>query len=225
MHHLLGHLRLHGRRVFYSSQSGAFNAARRLSATGNGGGRERREAILRVLQPSWPCRALTGIALDSPYPSMTLYIAHSWADFSMVDISTVGVVSVPKKLGDLAESFPKAYRSVLALLAPSWLSSNRAWKIAQGGCDILYTPSCTTVLAKHSQRRCNAPWVCCWYCLVCEWFGMVFHSSLVRFSSVLVLRCTYSFVSYDPSFPSIKTQYFCLFFMATGSRFPGNEVK
>ena len=33
-----------------------------------------------------------------------------------------------------AESFPKMYRSVLAL-APSGLSSNRAWKTAPGGCD------------------------------------------------------------------------------------------
>ena len=31
---------------------------------------------------------------------------------------------------------PRIYRSVLALLAPSWLSSNRAWKTAPGGCDI-----------------------------------------------------------------------------------------
>ena len=155
-------------------------------------------------------------------------ITTPWADFPCSMSSPQLEMCRCRKIrrwNHVAESFPKAYRSVLALLAPSWLSSNRAWKIAQGGCDILYTPSCTTVLAKHSQRRCNAPWVCCWYCLVCEWFGMVFHSSLVRFSSVLVLRCTYSFVSYDPSFPSIKTQYFCLFFMATGSRFPGNEVK
>ena len=50
--------------------------------------------------------------------------------FSMLDISTVGIVSVPKKCRrweHLAESFPKTYRSVLA---PSWLSSNRAWETA-----------------------------------------------------------------------------------------------
>ena len=33
----------------------------------------------------------------------------------------------------LVKRFPKTYRSVLA---PSWLSSNRAWKSAPGGCDI-----------------------------------------------------------------------------------------
>ena len=84
---------------------------------------------------------------------MTLYIAHSWADFSMVDISTVGVVSVPKKLGDLAESFPKAYRSVLALLAPSWLWGNRAWKIAPGSCDVhLGRKRYTSLIQSNSER-------------------------------------------------------------------------
>ena len=54
--------------------------------------------------------------------------------FSMLDISIVGIVSVPRRsalAASLSESFPKTYRSVLALLvllAPSWLSSNRTWK-------------------------------------------------------------------------------------------------
>ena len=62
---------------------------------------------------------------------------------SMVDISTAGIVLIVgigvsvKKLGagrHLAESVPKTYR---AALAPSWLSSNRAWKTAPGCvCDI-----------------------------------------------------------------------------------------
>ena len=34
---------------------------------------------------------------------------------------------------DLAESFPKAFRSVLA---SDWLSSNRAWKTVPGVCDL-----------------------------------------------------------------------------------------
>ena len=41
-----------------------------------------------------------------------------------------------------AKCFPKTYGSVLALLAllaPSWLSSNRAWKTAPGGCYIHIT--------------------------------------------------------------------------------------
>ena len=39
----------------------------------------------------------------------------------------------------LAESFPKTYRSVLL---PSWLSSDRAWKTAPGG--VIYTVVCGT---------------------------------------------------------------------------------
>ena len=60
MHDLPGRLRLQGRGLLYPRQSGAFHAARRLSAAGNGGGRGRREALLRVLQPSWPFRTLEG---------------------------------------------------------------------------------------------------------------------------------------------------------------------
>lgn len=54
--------------------------------------------------------------------------------FSMVDISTAGVVSVPKSRlwKHLAESFRKTYRPVLAT---SWLSSYRAWKTTAGVCD------------------------------------------------------------------------------------------
>ena len=46
-------------------------------------------------------------------------------------------MSMPKKVGrwkHLAESVAKTYRSVL--VAPSWLSSNRAWKIAPWVCDV-----------------------------------------------------------------------------------------
>ena len=54
--------------------------------------------------------------------------------FSTLDISTGAIVSVPKRSRSkhLAESFPKTCRSVLA---PSWLSGNRAWKNAPGVCD------------------------------------------------------------------------------------------
>ena len=38
-----------------------------------------------------------------------------------------------RRRNHLAESFPKAY--LVSVLAPSWLSSNRAWKTAPGGCD------------------------------------------------------------------------------------------
>ena len=50
-----------------------------------------------------------------------------------------------KNVGDgkhLAESFPKMYRSASA---PSWLSSNRAWKTAPGVCD--------SVIYKITHRR------------------------------------------------------------------------
>ena len=65
--------------------------------------------------------------------------------FSMVDISTVGVVSVPKSLRwkHLAESFPKTYRPVLAT---SWLSSYRAWKTAAGVCDTHHGIRCSLLL-------------------------------------------------------------------------------
>ena len=33
----------------------------------------------------------------------------------------------------------------------------------------------------------------------CKWYGMVYHRSLVPFSCVLVLRCTYYFVFFLPS--------------------------
>ena len=49
---------------------------------------------------------------------------HSW--------NSVGVEK-GRHWKHLAESFPKAYRSVLA---SSWLSSNRAWKTLPGGCDV-----------------------------------------------------------------------------------------
>ena len=69
--------------------------------------------------------------------------------FSMVDISTVlivgivgivGIVPVPKTsaLERCRRELLKTYRSVLA---PSWLSSNRAWKKLRGG--VSYTPSHT----------------------------------------------------------------------------------
>ena len=58
------------------------------------------------------------------------------------------------------KSFPKTYGSVLAL-APSWLSSNRAWKTGPRGCD--KTPSSTvcippggTVVLKRNMSRGNS---------------------------------------------------------------------
>ena len=55
----------------------------------------------------------------------------------MLDIShgrnSVGAKKT-RRWKHLAKSFPKTYGSVLA---PSWLSSNRAWKTAPGGGDIV----------------------------------------------------------------------------------------
>ena len=64
-----------------------------------------------------------------------------WADFpcSISPHLKCGIVSVPKGLTfwkHLAEIFPETYRSVLA---PSWLSSTRAWKNTPGAC-VSYTP-------------------------------------------------------------------------------------
>ena len=56
--------------------------------------------------------------------------------FSMVDISTVGIVSVPKRSSletAITESFGETYRSVLT---PPWLLSNRVWKTTPAGRDI-----------------------------------------------------------------------------------------
>ena len=68
--------------------------------------------------------------------------------FSMVDMSTaVGTTSVPKQVG-AGDMSPRAFlrhthhRSVLA---PSWLSSNRAWKTARGRRLGWCTPSYTVV--------------------------------------------------------------------------------
>ena len=74
----------------------------------------------------WRIPVYDGVRISHPPPS--------WADFfSMLDISTVGIASVlqcrrSKPLGD---SFPKTYDTV-RLLAPSWLSSNRACMIPFG---------------------------------------------------------------------------------------------
>ena len=51
-------------------------------------------------------------------------------------------VKTRRRLKHLAEGFPKTYRSVLA---PSWLSSNRAWKNRPRG--LWYTPSSYTLRA------------------------------------------------------------------------------
>ena len=69
-------------------------------------------------------------------PYTTVYTTHTLGRFSMLDISSVGIMSVPKKVGvgkHLAESFPKTYYSVMA---PSWLSSNRVRKTAPRVCDV-----------------------------------------------------------------------------------------
>ena len=64
-------------------------------------------------------------------------ISHTrGADFSVLDISTAGIVSGAKNLGvwkHLLESFPETSRR----WAPSCLSSNRAWKTIPGGCGVL----------------------------------------------------------------------------------------
>ena len=52
--------------------------------------------------------------------------------FPMLDISTCRCRK-GRRCKHLVENFPKTCRLVLG---PSWLSSNRAWKTAPGGCDI-----------------------------------------------------------------------------------------
>ena len=47
---------------------------------------------------------------------------------------------------DLAESFPKAFRSVLA---SDWLSSNRAWKNRPRG--LWYTPTYSVVMIQYGS--------------------------------------------------------------------------
>ena len=79
--------------------------------------------------------------------------SHPPGRCSMVDISTVRIHSVGAKKGQrwkhLADNFPKTYRSVLA---PSWLSSNRAWKPPQGG--VIYTVVHGIILdGVHHKRK------------------------------------------------------------------------
>ena len=69
-----------------------------------------------------------------------VYITPRWADF-LCSIPPQSEQCRCQKGGrwkHLAESFPKKYRSVLAL-APSWLSGNRAWETAPG---VSYTHRC-----------------------------------------------------------------------------------
>ena len=67
------------------------------------------------------CRKKTN---NVPYRS-TVNITPPLGRSSMVDVSSVGIVPPVHHKGrrwkHLAESFPKMYRSVLALLAPSWV--------------------------------------------------------------------------------------------------------
>ena len=77
-----------------------------------------------------------------PSTTVTVYITHPLADFSMVDISTVrtvGIVPVPKvrrwkHLAYVYRAFRRRTR-IVRYLAPSWFSSNRARKTAPKGCD------------------------------------------------------------------------------------------
>ena len=68
--------------------------------------------------------------VSATVPYTTLYITPLWAD-SPRSISPQ--LEQCRRWKHLAETTPKTYHSVLA---PSWLSSNRAWKTARGVCDI-----------------------------------------------------------------------------------------
>ena len=117
----------------------------------------------------------------------------------MLDFSTVGIESVPKRSAfqHLAESFPKTYRSVLAL-APSWSSSNRAWKNAPGGCAIHNrTPSYTVVacgiLASSVCISVSAWLARMWLIILVDVYRIVFFNRQDYVKSATAVRVVASF--------------------------------
>ena len=130
--------------------------------------------------------------------------------FSMVDISTIGVVSVPKRgrrWKRLAESFPKTCGLVSA---PSWLSSNRAWNTASGWYDIPGTPSYKVVgwpnwgvldgpAATRSCNVSNSDDSSVFFCVVRSAAAVKSVGQTVKYCchSTLSSHVTYSYYRYD----------------------------
>ena len=96
-----------------------------------------------LLRDTYPCSTVSTTLSHPPGPVFHGRYLRSWS---------TAVVSVPKKVGAgnfFDDSFPKTCRSVLA---PSWLSSNRPWKIAPGVCDcVIYPVVCATRRGCRSQ--------------------------------------------------------------------------
>ena len=85
------------------------------------------------------CACYVSVQCSSTVPDAVYeYHTHPWAEF-LWSISPQQVelcrCQKDRRWKHLAKSFPRAYRSVLAL-TPSWLSSDRPWKTAPGGCNI-----------------------------------------------------------------------------------------
>ena len=82
----------------------------------------------------------------------TVYYQTRLARFAMLGVSTVGVVSVQRKISaleaSLRENTPNIFRSVLAPLLVVELSSleNRPW-------DVLHTPSCAAQSINTSYQK------------------------------------------------------------------------
>ena len=125
------------------------------------------------------------LSQDCSYTTVYVYHHTPLGRFSMVDISTaVGIVPpVPKKKRTALEKSrrekafrTRIYRSVLALLAPSWLSSSRAWKTAPGVCNIRRPMQCTVRrlgvsagISKLGERLVlvRVPSTCTWFIYTC----------------------------------------------------------
>ena len=91
-------------------------------------------------------------------PHTTVYVTPPCDDFSTLDISSAGIVPVPKRIGvekmHLTESFPKAYRSVVA---PSWfVEQSRVENRPRG---VWHTPPCTVGLHRKMMVTNKRFWV------------------------------------------------------------------
>ena len=99
-----------------------------------------------------------------------LYITPLWVDFPCSVSPQLELCRCHngRRRKHLAESFPKTYRSVLAL-APSWLSNNRGWRPPQTGviCTVVCGYCCssfgtsTGFLASHRLSKSHAICIFC----------------------------------------------------------------
>ena len=121
-----------------SLRAGAFPQNAKYVDTGRPSGTcGRGLSSIRALQLAW--RALK-VFFPAGVDTVHYGVDHtSLGRFSMLDISTAGIVSVPKsrRCKRFVESFfRRRVVRYVTLVAPSWLSSNRAWKTASRGCDM-----------------------------------------------------------------------------------------